>query len=487
MTLLDRVYTASECRAMDQSAIHDYGIPSFTLMQSAGKGAFDCLQKNWPQCQTVTVVAGSGNNAGDGYVLAELAHKAGLDLFVQQVGDPNKLKGDALTAWNAMQASKVPWGMEFRNADTVVDALLGTGLGNEARTNYQQAIDQVNLSRPHVLSLDVPSGVDATTGSAEVYDPIVADVTCMFGGAKLGLYTGPGIRFRGTTEVIDIGIPAEVYDKIPGIPILERMIDHPVLPPRDPVGHKYQFGHVVIAGGDHGTGGAVILAAEAALRTGAGLVTVMTRESHINTILARRPEVMTVDPKNKDSVSNLLQRADVVAVGPGLGTDEWGMNILKIVLSTKDIATVIDADGLRLTRDLGLNLPNNTILTPHSGEAGYLLGVSSKEIERNRPHWVKELSQRFDCVAILKGPGSLVAAEGELRYVSENVNPALATAGSGDVFTGIVATAYAQLKDSFEAAKAGIHLHGEAGKQAASQTKGKSVIASDVIEGIRLS
>ena len=249
MSLISKVFTADECRELDRLAIEEHDIPGFTLMQHAGAFVFTTIQDRWPDIRSLRVVAGSGNNAGDGYVVALLAHQAGIATEVYQIGATNRIRGDALLAWQQLNEHEVPVVDELNEADIVVDALLGTGARGTLSPEYEDAITHINDFNGPVVAIDVPSGVDASSGGLLTENPVTADLTCMFIGAKLGLFTGLGLRYRGDLVFTDLGVPPEVYQDSFGVPILETTINRPVLPPRDPNAHKYEFGHVLVVGG----------------------------------------------------------------------------------------------------------------------------------------------------------------------------------------------------------------------------------------------
>ncbi|MYD45882.1 MAG: NAD(P)H-hydrate dehydratase [Gammaproteobacteria bacterium] len=486
MSLISNVYTADECRELDRLAIEKHDIPGLTLMQRAGAFVFTTIQDRWPDIRSLSVVAGSGNNAGDGYVVALLAHQAGIATEVYQVGETNRLRGDALLAWQKLNEHEVPVVDELNEADVVVDAVLGTGARGTLSPDYENAIAHINNFNGPVVVIDVPSGVDASSGGLLTENPVTADITCMFIGAKLGLFTGPGLRHRGDLVFTDLGVPPEIYQDSFGVPLLETTNKHRVIPPRDPFAHKYHFGHVLVVGGDHGMGGAVILAAEAALRTGAGLVTVITRTENVPSLLARRPEVMAVGIVESTDISSYLARADVLAIGPGLGQSSWGEFLLKSALTHQPAHSILDADALRILKSRDWRVPESCIFTPHSGEAAFLCGTSTADVQSNRPSFVKTISHEYGCTVILKGPGTLIASQGQLCSVSQFVDGALATAGSGDVLTGITAAAYARCKNPIEAAEVAVSLHGAAGARAIRENPGRSLIASDLVDALRI-
>ena len=484
MSAIERVYTGEECRRLDRLAIDEFGISGIDLMNRAGRFALDQLQCHFPQARSIKVIAGSGNNAGDGYVLAGTAKTRGFQVALQQVGDPDRLVGDAKRAWQWMLDQDVePIATTDCAADVFVDALLGTGTSGPPRPNYQQAIHGMLRGGGKILALDLPSGIDASTGKAMSEQPVVADLTCTFVGAKRGLFTGDGVDCAGNVELSELGIPKDVFNQVAGLELIDPEKSNYCLPKRKPSSHKNQLGHVLVVGGDLGSGGAAILAAEAALRTGAGLVTAATRPQHVSAFLARCPEVMVMGADSEKDIAGLVESADVVAVGPGLRESAWSQSMLAGVLSMGPGRLVVDAGALRLLKEH--SLPPDSILTPHPGEAGHLLSMTSSQIQSNRPAAIERLTRELRCIGILKGAGSLIADKGELIALVRCSNPSLATAGSGDVLTGIVATALAQLDSSVDAAKTAVAVHCRAGNEAARSLADRSVVAGDLINNIR--
>ena len=477
----DRVYTAAEVRELDRTAIEDRGIPGIALMKRAGRAVFDEVRRRWPTGRSLTVVCGSGNNAGDGYIVAGLAEEAGLDTTLLQVGDPAKLRGDAARAkdW-ALSVGVVTSRLEGHvqiTGDVVVDALLGTGVTGAVRPDHAAAIECINAAgraagRP-VVAVDLPSGISADTG-AVLGKAVRAAVTVTFIGRKLGLFTGEGVDHAGEVVFDTLGVPEDIYDGVAGL----RVLSPPSPRNRPPSAHKNQFGHVVVIGGDRGMGGAPLLAAEAAFRTGAGLVSMLTRPEHCAGVLARRPEVMVRGVSEDDEVEELLAACTVIGVGPGLGRGSWGRALLARALAAGK-PLVIDADGLNLVAEDGTEVPPASVMTPHPGEASRLL---RGERVADRPAAVRALSERFGNVVVLKGAGTLVAEAGELRGICLDGNPGLATAGSGDVLTGVVAGLAAQGLALAEAAEAGVCLHATAGDAARQHLAPRPLVATDIVD-----
>ena len=483
-----RVFTASDVRRFDRRAIDEFGIPGIRLMHRAGRGAFNALRARWPDARVVTIVCGSGNNAGDGYVVAGCAKDAGFDVQLVQIGDPAKLGGDAAQA-RRFAESRLGAGIAPTRpgwhvvGDVVVDALLGTGSRGTLRETYQAAIDRINAAGKPILAVDLPSGIDADSGGLLSSHPVRADATVTFLAAKLGLVTGDAVDYVGELLIDDLDVPDAVYDR-PGT----RVLDGSGLPSlvRRSGAHKGDFGRLLIIGGEADMGGAVLLAGEAALRTGAGLVNVATRGVNRAAILARRPELMVREVHGPGDMSDLVERADAIAIGPGLGRGDWGRRLLETAVGAGK-PLVVDADGLNLVAETRIALPSGTIVTPHPGEAGRLLGEDTAWIQSHRPTAVARLSTEIasGTIAVLKGAGTLIAQGGTVESLCLAGNPGMATAGSGDVLTGILGALMARGLGPGAAAELGVWLHARAGDEALASRAG-SLIAGDLVEALRL-
>ena len=482
------VFTASEVRAFDQRAIDVFSIPGIRLMHRAGRAAFDVLRSRWPNARALSIICGSGNNAGDGYVVAGCAKDAGFDVQLLPVGDPRKLAGEAMQACRFAQARLGgPFEQQLDawdlGGDVVVDALLGTGAKGAVRLPYQTAIDRMNVAGKPILALDLPSGVDTDTGGLLTARPVRADVTVTFVAAKLGLVTGDAVDFVGELQLDDLDLPEAVFDR-PGVRVMNGAGLATLA--RRPGAHKGDFGRLLIVGGETDMGGAVLLAGEAALRTGAGLVTIATRSENRAAILARRPELMVRGVKDSGDIADLVQRASAIAVGPGLGQGDWGAGLLGAVADAGK-PMVVDADGLNIVAEKGCELSSTTVVTPHPGEAGRLLGETTTWIQSNRPEAAARLSKGklSGVIAVLKGAGTLIARGGVIESVCLGGNPGMATAGSGDVLTGIVGALLARGMAPHAAAELGVWLHARAGDEARAAQSG-SLIAGDLIGALRL-
>ncbi len=483
------LYTAAQCRELDRLAIQEHGLPGFELMRRAGRAAYRELLRHWPDVRRIDVCCGRGNNAGDGYVVAGLAREAGLGVALWQLGDPAELTGDAARArdWALARGVCIDRGPPSTlGGDVVVDALLGTGLAGPLREPFSATTAAIAACGAPVLAIDVPTGVDADSGAA-VPGAVRADVTVTFIGRKLGLFTGPGVSHAGTVVFCDLGVPSAVYRAVPGCPWLRypELPEPYRLPARDPNVYKQALGHIAVIGGDHSMGGAPAMAAEAALRAGAGMVSLVTRAAHRPAVLARRPEVMVVDADDAAARRAVLEKATCLIVGPGLGSGAWGSGLLDEALGLAK-PTVLDADGLNGFARRELEAHGPLIVTPHAGEAARLLGWSSGDVQSRRPAAALALARRVNGVAVLKGAGTVVSAVGDagaprLLGVCAHGNPGMASAGMGDVLAGVIGGLLAQGLSTAAAAVSGTCLHSYAADRAAARLGQRSLLATDLL------
>lgn len=481
------LYRASQVRELDRRAIQEFWIPGATLMARAGKAAFDALRRRWPKAKRVAVVAGVGNNAGDGYVVARLAAEAGLKVRVLQVAETDRLGGDAAAALAMLAQQGVspePFVADaLSNVQVIVDALLGTGLQGEVRSPFREAIEAIETASAPVLSLDLPSGLCADTGRP-LGAAVHAGLTVSFIGLKQGLFNAEGPDYCGEVEFSDLQVPPEVYLPVrPSARVLDYKALTRLLEPRPRTAHKGDFGHVLIVGGSPGFAGAVRMAGEAAARVGAGLVSIATHWYHAAALSAARPELMAHPMDTRDDLGPLLERADILVLGPGLGRTTWSEGLWEAALESGR-PLIVDADGLNILAGCPAHR-DDWVLTPHPGEAGRLLGVSADEVQRDRFSAALELQQRYGGVCILKGAGSLVAHGDEPSGICPLGNPGMAVGGMGDVLSGIIGGFMAQGLSSLEAARLGVCLHAHAADRAASKGGERGMLATDMIPYLR--
>ncbi len=488
LSLPNRLYTAAGVRELDRIAIEEQGIAGLILMRRAAQASVRALLETWPAAKRILVCCGSGNNAGDGYIIAGMLADKGCQVDVVIVGSIAGLGPDATAAYDYCKQSDARF-TAFEQcdpgaADVIVDALLGTGLSGDVRKNYADVIDAVNTSGRPVLAVDIPSGLCADTGS-RLGTSIIADVTVTFIGLKRGLFTLDGPDCRGQLIFDDLGVPGAVLEQVPSAARLLRY--GPLvagLPARPKNSHKNRFGHVLVIGGDEGMGGAVAMSAEAALRSGAGLVSVATHSLNVSAILSRRPELMVRGVESEDALDALLARANVVLLGPGLGRSDWSDRMFQRTLAAtaqSELPLVVDADGLNLLA-LQPTQRHNWVLTPHPGEASNLLPDS--HIQADRFASVAKLQQRYGGTLLLKGAGTIIC-DGPSFYVCADGNPGMSSAGMGDVLGGIIAALLAQGLDGSTATRLGVLVHAMAGDREAEQHGERGLLATDLLPRVR--
>ena len=480
------LYDVAQVRALDRAAMGQLGIAGYDLMTRAASAALALLRQRWPQARRIVVACGSGNNGGDGFVLARLAQEAGLEVQVVLAEERTGSTGDARRAaaeWQAEAGAVAVFQGALPSADVVVDALLGVGLSQAPRAAQAALIRALREHPAPVLALDVPSGLDADTGHAPG-EVVAADATVSFVADKRGLHTGAARDCTGALELAQLGLPAKLQEAMaPAARLLLPGMLPAFLPRRRRGAHKGEFGQVLVVGGDLGMGGAALLAAQGAARCGAGLVRLATRECHVAAALSARPELMVQAVDDDDALPPLLERCSVAAIGPGLGQGPWGRALLDRALGCGR-PLVLDADALNLLAEVPSSLPAASVLTPHPGEAARLLGVDTAAVERDRFAAAHALAQRFRAVVVLKGAGSIVAAPGEVPAVIGAGNPGMASGGMGDVLTGIISALRAQRMDAFAAACAGALLHAAAGDAAARDGE-RGLLAGDLLAHLR--
>jgi len=481
--LPDALYGAAQVRELDARLIAA-GTPGFELMQRAARATWRALVQQWPDANELTVLVGHGKNAGDGYLIAVLALRAGWAVRLLAVGDPQRLQGDAALAHAEALAAGVAsqhWTDDSELRGVLVDALLGTGLSGEVREPYAAAINAINASGLPVTAVDIPSGLCVDTGRI-LGVAVHADLTVTFIGLKVGLFTGDAADHIGELVFNDLQASADIYSDIA---VRARRLSQANLPrpaPRAPTAHKGRFGHVLLIGGDHGFGGAILLSTQMALRSGAGMVSLATRPEHVPAALTRVPEAMALGTSSANQLVGLLEKVSTLVVGPGLGQASWGRALLSAAANAS-LQQVWDADALNLLASGFVQLPKDCVITPHPGEAARLLAIGTAEVQADRPAAALALSKKYSAVVVLKGSGSLIAhPDGRLSLCHQG-HPAMATGGLGDVLAGLIGALLAQGMDAFDAACLAVWLHANAGMQ---QGKfGRGLAASDLIPAIR--
>ncbi len=491
---LDPLPDAEQMRATDRWAIDERGVPSLDLMERAGAGAADLVTEVAPS-GPVTIVCGRGNNGGDGLVVARLLREAGREVRVLTTAPPADFEGDAKANLDRLPGDPPePFDGDVSGSAVLVDAILGTGFSGAPRETVRDAIIALSEATAPVVAVDVPSGVDATTGAVEDV-AVRAAATATFHRAKPGLWIDPGKTYAGTLRVVDIGMPdGEPVE--PAIGLLGRGVLG-LLPGRDAASTKFSSGHVLVVGGSAGLTGAACLAAEAAMRAGAGYVTCCVPASLNVVFETRLLEVMTKPLPDErghltcDGVDPILEeaanRGGALVVGPGLGKADAAFELARELSGWAEVPLLLDADGLNAhAGKLGdlAKRPGATILTPHAGELGRLLGVPSEDVNAQRLRHVREAAATGNAIVVLKGDDTLIADPDGRVAVSPGAAPALATAGTGDVLSGVIGAMLAKGLAPFDAACAGVRLHLDAGRVAATERHPDAVIASDVVEAL---
>jgi hydroxyethylthiazole kinase-like uncharacterized protein yjeF len=483
--IAEPLYTAEEMRAAEEA----YEGPTLELMERAGSATADAILERYPE-GSVAVWCGTGSNGGDGLVIARKLRAAGRDVQIRLVGDEERIAGDAAENLERARSAGIPFVDDLVETVLVVDALFGTGFHGKPRREAAAAIEELDTLGARIVAVDVPSGVDASTG--EVAGPAVrAELTVTFHGCKVGLVVAPGRFHAGEVLVADIGLQHSETRN--------QRVSHEVLrlvPRRRPEDNKYSSGSVVVVGGSAGKTGAACLAAEASLRAGAGICTACVPAS-LNVVFEQRLlEVMTRPCPDEDGVMTLdaadvileaAERAGAVAIGPGLGRTDGVRALVAYLLDRLDKPIVLDADGLWALvghLDWVFSRDAPTVLTPHEGELSALLGRRSDWVRSRRLHAVQAGADDVGAVVLLKGADSLVAAPGRGVIASDLGNPGLATAGTGDVLTGIVAAFLSKGMEAPVAAAAAAGAQGAAADVAAERHGTAGLLARDVVEAL---
>lgn len=494
------ILSRAQMRAYDRYAIETCHVPGVVLMENAGRGAADVAVRLLPSVggARVVVVCGAGNNGGDGFVVARHLWSRGADVSVFLAGSPERVFGDARINHDAYldlggQVTIVRELAELEAAlglaDLVVDALFGTGLDREIKGAMAHIIEAINRAPGRRLALDIPSGLDADSG-APLGVCVEAHDTACFGHLKVGLLTPQGARLAGRVHVCDLGVPDVILAKVGHVAeVIERTSVARTLTARETDAHKFSVGAVLVFAGSAGKSGAALLSARGAFRAGAGVVTIATWPEALTAVDARMPEVMAMALDRGSPVSKLdalLERRRAVVIGPGFGLDDAARKVVDRVLETFAGPVVVDADAITLFRDKPQRLAKakgSLVLTPHAGEMGRLLGISAEEVERDRFGAVRKLVDITGAVVVLKGARTIVAAPEGRIAVNTTGNPILATAGSGDVLAGMIGALCCSLSP-FDAAAAGVHVHGVVGDELRSRIGDRGVFASELADEV---
>jgi hydroxyethylthiazole kinase-like uncharacterized protein yjeF len=491
------VYDAAGMRAADAWAIDEVGVASLDLMETAGAAVAEAVRER-AMPGPIRVVCGKGNNGGDGLVAARHLTSTGYEVETLLLWPGDQLSGDAAANLERLErpAREVSSGelpAALGSSGAVVDAIFGTGFAGAPRAPADAAIEAINTCGARVIAADIASGVDASTGEAEGA-AVRADVTVSFHAAKLGHWIAPGKEHTGELRVAAIGIP----DGAPAGPaagvIGDAVLELP--PPRESGSTKFTSGEVLVVGGSRGLTGAVCMAASAAIRAGAGYATVAVPADLEPIFEAKLTEVMSrgfdgaagrLAASDRGAIVEVASRAAAIVLGPGLGRDEDSLELARGLAAELEAPVLIDADGLNAHAERLESLADRragTVLTPHAGELGRLLGRTSDEVGAHRLSCAREAAERSGAVVVLKGDDTIVAA-GERLAISRGGAAALATAGTGDVLSGTIGALLARGLEPFEAACAGVHAHARAGRMAATRLRlAESVIATDVIAAL---
>lgn len=475
------LYSAAQVREVDRRVIAETDVTGYELMCRAGAAAFQVLRERWPNARKIAVCCGVGNNAGDGYVVAQLAVKANFEVTLFALGGDAPLRGEAAQAQRAAREIGL-LESEFDaplldEHDVVVDALLGTGLDRPIRGAMAAAINAINGAERPVLALDIPTGLNADNGS--VWGRAVhAHATVTFIGLKTGLFTAQGPDHCGDIYFAGLGVPPEMFN---GLPIAARRVDyHDIarfLSRRPRSAHKGYFGHVLVVGGAPGMEGAPRMAGEAAARCGAGLISIAVSPENVAGFNGARPELMVHGVKSARELKPLLARATCVVVGPGLGQSDWARELLAAVFECK-LPLVVDADALNLLASDG-QPRGNWVLTPHPGEASKLVGLD--DVNGDRIATVRALWAKWGGVVVLKGAGTLVCDDSRFAVsLCTEGNPGMASGGMGDVLSGVIGGLVAQGFSLEAAARIGVCVHGEAADLAATVRGERGLLAGDL-------
>lgn len=507
-----KAVTAEQMQHLDQKAIETYGIPGIVLMENAGKGAAEIILETFPDLHQngVAIVAGKGNNGGDGFVIARHLLNRGIPAKVFLLADPKALRGDAETNHQIFLRMKgevipIPSYKDFQTVkkilervDLLIDGIFGTGLDAEVRGYYREVIDYLNTLHQPRVAIDIPSGLDANTGKP-FGTAIRAALTITFGLPKIGLLIPPGTDYVGDLKVIDISIPKRLIEgeKFQTHLLEEKEVRKGLSTPRRRDSHKGDYGHLLVLAGSVGKTGAAAMACEAALRMGAGLVTLAIPKS-LNAIMEMKlTEVMTeplpetphqtLSLRAFPPLLRLCEKKKAVIIGPGMGTFKETQALILKLIGTIDLPVILDADGITALSTQSKTLSSikgPLILTPHPGEMSRLTGLTSKQILEDRVEISRHFAQSHQAFLVLKGFRTLIATpQGEI-FINPTGNPGMASGGTGDVLTGMIGGLISQGFSILSSLQMAVFLHGLAGDRVSSEKGERSIVATDLIEKI---
>lgn len=505
---MEYVLTATEMKKCDETTIKEYGIESLVLMERAAFETANAVIAKYGKEIYVGVVAGCGNNGGDGIAVARILQEQGIRVEINMVGESKKLTDETKTQLETAKKLNIPiyYGIEHTLYDVIIDAIFGIGLTRSVEGKYRKAIEEINASKAQVVAVDIPSGVNTDDGRI-MGCAVKADMTVTFAYRKIGLMLYPGASCAGEVCCVPIGIPRVLTDKKrTGVVTFTDKEADLKLPQRSQSGNKGTFGKVLFAAGSRSMGGACQLSALAAYRIGTGMVRVFTAEENRESLLRKLPEAIVdtyQDPDDGDILSererqallNGLEWADVIAVGPGLSLSDRAFDILKTVLGHCDKPLVMDADGLNLLakndtllRELEFGhrkTDAGIVLTPHLGEFARLVKAPVSEIKKDFLGTCKAFTKKYDVSLVCKDARTVITKRGKLTYLNSSGNNGMATAGSGDVLTGIISGLLAQGMMDFEAAVIGAYAHGLAGDYAREHASSYYIMAQDIINSLK--
>jgi NAD(P)H-hydrate epimerase len=504
-----KVVSGETMRMMDRRAIDEFGVSGVTLMENAGRGCAEAIIAEYGagKGERAVIVAGKGNNGGDGYVIARLLRERGWQVVTFVLARRDEIVGDARINLDLLPDGAVVFCPEqgeldryatvFQEATVVVDALLGTGLKTEVKDSYADAICLINAAGKPVVAVDIPSGIDAGNGNI-LGCAVRADLTVTFAVPKLGHVLLPGVECVGRLHVVDIGIPPDAVAAADSCEFLDVAAIKPLLHERDRSAHKGDFGHCLIVAGSTGKTGAAAMAANSAVRSGAGLVTLAVPAS-LNAILeAKTTEAMTlplpdrgegyVSGDARSVIAEALTGKDAIALGPGMSRQPETALLVRELVEEADLPLVVDADGLNaLSEDMSAVLRKKSmavVFTPHPGEMARLAGTTTALVENDRIGTAREFAARYNVYLVLKGAQTVIAAPDGRIAINGSGNPGMASGGMGDVLTGVLVSLLGQGYDPFSACKLGVFLHGFAADLVAADKGEIGICATDVQEGL---